>query len=245
MSGYKSTLIALLDKANQAIMTYAAGLDDETRGLEGTPEAWAPKDDLAHIGEWNIISALRIAASRRGQAPKERSGIDDHNAEIFDRYRYQSFEGVLTLVDAGHRELVNQIEALEEEDLLSPDLFPWLNGQSLLKRIAGGSYFHAIWHLIPHYLKSGDRTTADHLADQAIEDLLALDDSQNWRGQQTYNRACYYALAGETQKAIAVLREAFMLAPNMTTWAKQDTDLITIWEEPEFEELVKEYEQAD
>jgi len=113
MPDNKSNLITLLEKANKAIMTFAESLDQKKRGMEGTPDSWAPKDDLAHIGEWYIISALRIAASRRGQAPKESNGGEARNAEIFEQYQHHSFDSVLTLVDAGHRELVNQIKALD------------------------------------------------------------------------------------------------------------------------------------
>lgn len=242
MPQFKEDLLAMLEKGYQAVTSFAESLDKQTRNKEGTAEAWAPKDELAHIGEWNIISALRIAASRRGQAPRENNDFEMRNVEIFKQYRQHTFESVLMVLDAGQRELVSQIEAMEEADLLNPDLYPWLNGRSLLKRIAGGSYFHEIWHLIPHYLRRGERETADRLADETIGYMLSLDDSQDWRAQQIYNQACYYALAGDKPEALVKLREAFNLSNAMTGWAKQDTDLITLWEEAEFQNLVNEYE---
>jgi tetratricopeptide (TPR) repeat protein len=53
-----------------------------------------------------------------------------------------------------------------------------------------------------------------------------------------YNLACCEALAGRTEDAVAHLREAFELRPQLRELAKEDSDLDAIRDEPAFRELV-------
>lgn len=54
-----------------------------------------------------------------------------------------------------------------------------------------------------------------------------------------YNLGCAYALMGDTEQAIEHLSEAFTLNETLKTYAKTDTDLESLWEDPTFMELVK------
>jgi hypothetical protein len=49
-----------------------------------------------------------------------------------------------------------------------------------------------------------------------------------------YNTACFEALAGRRDDAIAHLREAVAINPEMRDWAAQDEDFDSIREDPEF-----------
>jgi len=52
-----------------------------------------------------------------------------------------------------------------------------------------------------------------------------------------YNLACCYALAGQAEKAMDALREALRLAPDLTEWSKQDPDLVSLRERPDYQSL--------
>ena len=52
-----------------------------------------------------------------------------------------------------------------------------------------------------------------------------------------YNLACCEALSGRPGDAVEHLRRAFELAPELRDWAKEDTDLDPIREEPAFQAL--------
>ena len=49
-----------------------------------------------------------------------------------------------------------------------------------------------------------------------------------------YNLACVYALSGLKDKALPALKEAFALNPGLLEWSKQDSDLNSLRQEPEF-----------
>ena len=55
-----------------------------------------------------------------------------------------------------------------------------------------------------------------------------------------YNLACCEALAGRNEDAIGHLRIAFERRPSLRDFAKEDTDLDPIREEPDFRELVRD-----
>jgi len=52
-----------------------------------------------------------------------------------------------------------------------------------------------------------------------------------------YNLACIYAAVGKKTEAIAALRRASDAGFRDAKWARRDTDLMSLHDEPEFDEL--------
>jgi len=105
----------------------------------------------------------------------------------------------------------------------------------------GNAYIHAMaMHLGPLLIERGEKEYATELQEKAAKLLSELDESQSWQGAVRYNLACHYALAGETETAIEELREALELNPELTEWSKEDSDLASIREEPDYEALYTE-----
>jgi hypothetical protein len=67
-----------------------------------------------------------------------------------------------------------------------------------------------------------------------------LDRDPAWQGLVQYDLACVNALAGQKSRGIAALKKALRLVPELTDWARQDTDLINLREETEFRALFKD-----
>jgi hypothetical protein len=67
--------------------------------------------------------------------------------------------------------------------------------------------------------------------------VAPLDDSPDWRGLVHYNAACSLALSGNPDSAVAELRRALTKRPSLTAWSKQDADLQSLHEMPEYQEL--------
>ena len=66
---------------------------------------------------------------------------------------------------------------------------------------------------------------------------IAPEDAQ-WKGTVVYNRACQHALSGQKAIAIRELQDALRLAPSLTEWAKEDTDLAALREEAEYQAIL-------
>jgi len=77
-------------------------------------------------------------------------------------------------------------------------------------------------------------TEATALEEKTAKLLRRLDHGPEWRGNIQYNLACYYALVGRKQSAIALLKEALQLDPKLTEWSKKDPDFDDIRDDPGF-----------
>jgi len=62
-------------------------------------------------------------------------------------------------------------------------------------------------------------------------------DLPEWYGAARYNLACFYALTGQLDRAVAELREALRLRPDLLEWSKQDTDLAALHELESYQAL--------
>jgi tetratricopeptide (TPR) repeat protein len=54
-----------------------------------------------------------------------------------------------------------------------------------------------------------------------------------------YNLACVRAREGKTKEALNFLKKAFTLQPNLTATASKDSDLVSLYELPEFKALLE------
>jgi hypothetical protein len=67
--------------------------------------------------------------------------------------------------------------------------------------------------------------------------MQSLDDSDSWRGTITYNLACFYALDDQPRPALEKLGQALKLNPGLVDWSKEDSDLDSLRELPDFQAL--------
>jgi hypothetical protein len=58
--------------------------------------------------------------------------------------------------------------------------------------------------------------------------------------ESTYNRACFYAICGDTELAIEFLRLALMNKDTTIDWIKSDPDLDPIRKDQRYQELITE-----
>jgi len=60
-----------------------------------------------------------------------------------------------------------------------------------------------------------------------------------------YNAACYYALAGQSQPALAALQGAQKLGWNRAAWARQDSDLNSLHELPQYQATLARMQRVE
>lgn len=56
--------------------------------------------------------------------------------------------------------------------------------------------------------------------------------------EQEYDRACFEAIAGNTEQALVLLKVALERKQVSPTWAKRDSDLESLRDDPRFQALV-------
>jgi tetratricopeptide (TPR) repeat protein len=236
----KATLLDLLERAYKEEQAFVARLSDEERSAVGAVEQWSAKDVLAHVVIWKERRAQLLTPAARSEPPATFGDIDQVNAEIFEAHRHDSWAEILEHSEQAHRSLVERTQALEDDELAATDAFPWQTGRPLWRRIVGNGYIHPIAHFAEYYLGCGKVSYATEIQEEAARLLAQLDKGPVWQGVVHYNLACHYSLSGEKAKAIHELRETLRLNPELTEWSKEDSDLASIREEPDYQALYVE-----
>ena len=236
----KAEILDLLERAYEEQQAFAAGLSDEERAAPGTPEQWAARDLVAHVVTWQERLAHNIHAASRGETPPAVGDVDQANAEIFEQHRNRPWEDILAYAARAVEVLAETVRAMRDDDLLSTQTLPWQRNRPLWRTIVGTGYVHPLSHLTQYYAEHGQAGRGAALSEEAARRLAQLDDSPDWRGTVQYNLACYYALAGQHDSAMEALCEALHLAPDLTEWSKQDTDLVSLRERPDYQSLYGE-----
>jgi tetratricopeptide (TPR) repeat protein len=234
----KPALIELLEEACAEEHAFWNGLSEAERAARGTPDHWSAKDVMAHVTVWNDRLAADLEAAARGVAPPERiSDFDEANREIFEANRERSWEELLAYEEQVFARLVASVEALTEETLDDPERFAWTGGRPLWWRISFTGFFHPMDHLSKLYLDRGESDLAQQIEERIAQAMGRLDTSESWQGTVIYNLACFYALNGQPGPALERLRRAFELNPDLVAWSKEDSDLDSLRDLPNYQAL--------
>ena len=235
--GLKAKVLALLDQAYEKDQEYVTGMSDAERSSIGAPDHWSAKDVIAHSAIWKQRSVQRLAATPGDGPPDPPVDFEQVNTEIFEEYRAAQWTAVLDLSKQAHNNLVEQTQALGEDDLLDEQRFPQLEGRTPMREIVGHGYIHPLAHLAELHIERGENDRATLIQESMAESLAELDASPSWMGTIAYNLACHYALCGETKKAIGKLAEALQLNPDLLEWSKADSDLESLRDDPSYKSL--------
>ncbi len=213
-------------------------LRDEERNATGEIDRWAPKDHLAHATFWTERLVTQLQAATGGEPPESIEDYQKTNDEVFEANKNRNWEDVLVWATDVNRQFHTAFDAVSEEMLqgiLGPE---GTGGLPLWQNVAFTGGYHPMHHIADIFLERGDFQSAQSLQERVAEGLAALDDSDAWQGRTLYNLACFYALHDKPQRALTLLETAMKLSPNLIEWSKQDGDLDSLRELPEFQALV-------
>jgi hypothetical protein len=146
----------LIDKAsifNQMRTNYAAleeilaPLDKTQMTTKGVIDGWSIKDMLAHISSWHHRLLTWLDAAIRNvepaiSGPDNVEEMDALNAQFYLENKSRPLDEVLTDFRTTHQQIMDIIQAMREEDLISPQRFAWTQGSPLWQLVAGDTYEH-------------------------------------------------------------------------------------------------------
>ncbi len=211
----------------------------------GTPEHWSVKDTLAHIVAWqerwvDWLEPLAQGGTVDENGPRHLNYTDaeenERNAQIFQENKTRTWEDLLAEARRVYARFLELIPLLSDDDLTRPDRFAWSQGRPFWRRMTGTFYWHPQAHVLEACLGLGETErgmeVASNFAHQGRDD-----ETTEERAGALYNLACFYARLGKTREAIATLKPAFSLNPDLMDWCKQDHDLDALRDLPEFREL--------
>ena len=230
----KDQVLDLLRDAQAAELSFIGELSDSERNAIGTAEKWEAKDIVAHIIFWLECASVRLAAVARGETPPSFNDYERLNAENFEARRNRSWPDVIGDLNRSTEKLLSQVQGFSDTELLDPKHYDWLNGRRLWQSIAGTVYAHPYAHIADYRMRRGNSKRAIELQEAATR---KMDQIEGADGEPAYNLACFYALAGERDKALSLLPEALRRSPTLVEWSKEDPDLVSLRGEPAYQAL--------
>ena len=234
MADLRTRLIQLLDLSRSFQQQLIADLDPVERDARGTWEDWSIKDELAHVMAWQMNSLARIAALIHAEPVPDFGDYETINRAIYRTNHERSLAEIAAEGDQAYADFVALIRSVSAEDLAQPARFSDQEPRSLAAQIMNNGFEHPVVHYADHYQRRGDLAKATRLCEASV---TAVADLPEWYGSARYNLACFYALNGQTDKAIYELREALQLRPDLLEWSKQDTDLASLRDDPAYQAL--------
>jgi tetratricopeptide (TPR) repeat protein len=227
---YKTLVLGILQQGHADEVAFLQGLTEAERNAIGTPELWSAKDHLAHGIFWrrNLMEEITSTLQNRELPPSEASE-QDRNTRVFEASRFRSFEEVHTESEQSFGELIALVEQLSEEDLTTPNRFPWIGDElPLYGPLLGNCYEHDQEHLVQYYLDRHDFSRAIHMRETCANRVLGAEVPDWVKGFFVYNLACFYAQLNPLPKAAAHLQKAITLNPSLKEWAANDSQLAAL-----------------
>jgi tetratricopeptide (TPR) repeat protein len=187
-----------------------------------------------HLAVWQAYQARRLEAIATGNPPDQPA----ENDVVFLEHRDEPWDVVWA---NAMRALDDDAAAIarvsSDEDLTDPDRFPWTNGRSLVSSTIGNIYLHVIEHLVQMHEERGDDASAEQAQLESVTFIRDLFGKGEEYANAVYNLGCFYAKRGRSAEAIAQVREALAVNPELTEWSKVDSDLTSLYELPEYQAL--------
>lgn len=233
----KSLLINLLEKARAEEHACWEGLSQAERAATGSPDQWSAKDVFAHITVWKDRLADQLEAAAGGGEYQRVQDIQAANREVYEANQGRSWEELRGYEEQVYPRLLAALEALAEEALDDPERFDWTRGRPLWKNVGFTGYFHPLDHLSHLYVGRGEMDRGLGLQEEVAENMGALDAADDWQGTTVYNLACFYALNHLAEPALERLGQAFELSPELVEWSKEDSDLDSLRDLPDYQAL--------
>jgi tetratricopeptide (TPR) repeat protein len=224
-----SALLEIIDLGRERERALVDSLDADARTDIGTVERWAPKDHFVHLAVWASYQARRLEATATGNAPTPPADNDTVFLERRDDPWEATWAALMRALDDNAAALMR----VSDEELTALNQ----NGRSLFSLTLSNTYLHPIAHLAQIYEERGDSASAEQVQQEAVTTVARLFGKGDQYGNAVYNLGCYYALRGRPADAIAQVREALAVNPTLTDLAKEDVDLVSLHDLPEYQAL--------
>ncbi len=149
----KTQLLETIHKEYTILEKFLAPLTAVQMEFAPAPGAWAIKDILAHLYEWqrmfftwyetglgDVMPELPAPGYKWNQLPAL-------NQAIYEKHQALTPEQALTLFRESQQKTVEFVETLSDADLITPGLYKWMNKNTLLAYLNSATAAHYRWAL--------------------------------------------------------------------------------------------------
>jgi uncharacterized protein (TIGR03083 family) len=133
----RADLLHTIERERAAWQALLAEVGEERLQEPGPMGAWTFKDLAAHLLAWDERLLARIEAGPDGTPapapwPASLEDDDEINVWIQAHYRDRPLRDVLVDMDRSHTRLAALLEAMPEDELLTPGRFDFMGGKALV-----------------------------------------------------------------------------------------------------------------
>jgi uncharacterized protein (TIGR03083 family) len=147
----KTQLLDTLQREHEALDKLLAPLTPEQLTTVSPATHWSIKDVLAHLSAWEQMCLGWYKAGQRGQTPAlpapgfNWAQIPALNQQIFEARHAHPLAEVQQQYRASYRRILKTVEAISEEELFTPRLYPWTNKNALATYFISATSSHYAW----------------------------------------------------------------------------------------------------
>jgi hypothetical protein len=147
----KADLLAAIDKERNALKTQLESLTPDQMVTPGIVGEWSVKDVLAHLIEWEQMVLGWHAAGLRGETPElpapgyKWNQTPALNQMIFEKHRERTLEDILDQFQSSHKEIMEVILGLSNEELFTAGQFAWTKKNTLGTYFVSATSSHYLW----------------------------------------------------------------------------------------------------
>lgn len=149
----KTQLLETIEEQYTALEKFLAPLTAEQMAFAPAPGAWAVKDILAHLYEWQQMFFNWYESGQRGENPAvpapgyKWNQLPALNQAIYEKYQDLTPDEALSMFRESHQKTVQFTESLPEADLTAPGLYKWMNQNTLMAYLNANTAAHYLWAL--------------------------------------------------------------------------------------------------
>ncbi len=233
----KTDLMVAIQTMRALEKEFIDSISPEERLASGTLQRWSARGVLAHLAAWGDKDNQQIAAVLRGEKPQAFEDLDAINARIYADHAQRPWDELTAYLNRTAEQLVQILQGMDAAALDDAEHYHVDTGRPLWRYIAGNEIFHPASHLAAYCLEHNRMEMAEKIQLQSTRFCEQIDASPDFRGVAVYNLACFYALAGQKERAISYLGQSLKLNPSLTEWSKEDSDLISLRDDPAYQLL--------
>jgi hypothetical protein len=231
----KDRVLQIVEKGRAVELEFMGNQTEADRVFEGSFENWSVKDAIAHANYWQDVRTRRAASWIDGQDLKPLPHYEQANAQAYAEYAKRTWEEIEAFAQQTHEKMVLLVTGLSEEALTGPS--EESDDRKVWEALVGSAYTHKLAHYAEFYTDRGQQEITSRLWSEWADLVSPLDDGAEWQGGVHYNAACSLALAGDPSGALKELRLGLELRPNLRSWSRQDSDLESLHDIPEYKAL--------
>ncbi len=234
----KKSVRGMIESTQADLQELIASLSPEERKAKGNLKLWSAKDMITHLNFWGQHFLRQLEKSAKGEkVPLSGDYLNQLNDGVLYEHLEQPLDEALAECEQIHRELLRVYNSISAEDLSDEKKYAWLEGRPMSDRVLGNLVWHPQSHIADFYVKRGNLDKAIAMQEALTEKLKEY---PHWGATAFYNAACFYALNNMPAKAIPCLKTAFARRPDLMEWSRQDSDLDSLRELADFQELFKQ-----